>query len=203
MAPEQNTQVAPYPTELADLVAKCRYRAHEGWQVDLLDDCSRDKDSEGNIIGHGLTLSILTKGFNTYKPENGPTYRVYHYFIVPAATYNRAAWQRWLLDQCLKVETHECMENFVLVDDSLTQPEDECTCGHQATRHDGRVSRCLDCIEQMESHRFESANPRLSRPFAPTHYPGADPYVVHEYAEDWERKAKFTGEGMPEREVST
>lgn len=114
MTPEQNIQVAPYPHELADLVERCRYRAHEGWQVNLIDDCPRDKDPAGNVIGHGLTLAVLTKGYNTYQPENGPSYRVYHYFIVPSATYNRASWQRWLFDQLCQVELHEAMENFVI-----------------------------------------------------------------------------------------
>lgn len=157
MTPEQNIQVAPYPTELADLVAWCRYRKHEGWVVDLIDDCPRDKDSQGNLVGHGLTLSVLTKGLNTYNPEGGRIYRVYHYFIVPAATYNRASWMRWLFDQFLKVETHECMENFIIVDD------------------DGNETR----------------------PMAPTHGPGDDPYTVHEYGTDIQRRTKFTGEVLP------
>lgn len=195
-----NVQTAPYPTELASLVSALGYRAHEGWQVDLIDDCARDKDRDGNVIGHGLTLSVLTKGYDSYHPERGPTYRVYHYFIVPAATYGRAAWRRWLFDQLLKVETHECMEHFALRDDSLIQIDDECTCGHAATRHDGRVSACRDCERladndaPAEDHRFEPKHPRRSRPFAPLHGPGCDPYVVHEYATDEQRRTRFTGD---------
>lgn len=37
-----------------------------------------------------------------------------HYFPVPAATYNRASWQRWLFDQLGKVDDHERMEDFVI-----------------------------------------------------------------------------------------
>jgi hypothetical protein len=144
-----NVQTAPYPVELAALVSQISYREHEGWVLDLVEDCPRDKDSDGNVIGQGLTLSVLTKGYDSYHPERGPGYRVYHYFIVPAATYNRQAWQRWLFEQLLKVETHECMEHFVI---------------------DGE------------------------RPFAPLHGPGADPYVVHEYATDEQRRTRFTGE---------
>jgi hypothetical protein len=145
----ENIQVAPYPHKLADLVSRCSYRAHEGWVLDLVEDAQRDKDADGTVIGHGLTLSVLTKGFDSYRPENGATYRVYHYFIVPAATYNRASWQRWLFDQLLKVETHECMEHFII---------------------DGE------------------------RPMAPLHGPGDNPYSVHEYATDLQRRTKFTGE---------
>lgn len=145
-------QVAPYPDELADLVSKLSYRAHQGWVVDLIDDCARDKDAHGNVVGRGLTLSVLTKGYDSYNADAGPTYRVAHYFIVPAATYNRAAWQRWLFDQLAKVELHECMEHFVMID------------------HDEPV-----------------------RPFAPLHGPGCDPYTVHQYATDEQRRTRFTG----------
>lgn len=110
----ENLQVAPYPHELADLVDKLSYRGHQGWNVDLVADVARDKDAAGNVIGRGLTLVVLTKGYDSYNPDAGPTYRVYHYFIVPAATYNRGAWQRWLFEQLAKVELHECMEHFVL-----------------------------------------------------------------------------------------
>lgn len=150
---KMNTQIAPYPDELADLVSKCVYRKHEGWQVDLLDDCLRDQDSKGRTVGHGLTLSVLTNGYDSYNPEDGPGYRVYHYFIVPAATYNRASWERWLFEQFCKIEIHECMENFII---------------------DGE------------------------RPFAPLHGPGDDPYIVHEYATDIQKRTKFTGELIPE-----
>lgn len=149
---KQNIQTAPYPHELADLVARLSYRAHEGWVVDLIDDCPRDKDSDGNVVGRGLTLSILTKGFDSYNPDRGTGYRVYHYFIVPPATYNRAAWARWLFDCLAKVELHECMEHFVI---------------------DGE------------------------RPIAPLHGPGCDPYTVHQYATDVQRRTRFTGEVRP------
>lgn len=103
-------------------------------------------------MGHGTTLVITTKGFDAYHPDRGTNYRVHHYFIVPAATYNRDAWRRWLFEQFAKVELHETMENFVI---------------------DGK------------------------RPFAPLHGPGCDPYVVHEYATDEQKRTRFTGELLP------
>ncbi len=33
----------------------------------------------------------------------------------------------------------------------------------------------------------------LDRPFAPTHGPGDDPYVIHEYGSDLQRRTAFTG----------
>lgn len=149
----KNVQVAPYPDQLQDLVRLCRYRAHEGWSVSLEDVPDRDLDPvTQEPIGHGLTLKILTKGYDTYHPERGGNYRVWHYFIVPAATYGRAAWRRWLFECFASVERHECMENFVI---------------------DGE------------------------RPFAPLHGPGEDPYVVHEYADDVQRRTSFRGVVTP------
>lgn len=143
-----NTQVAPWPSDLEVLVTKLRYRKHEGWRVFLEHDTSRDK-VDGVIVGHGLTLVVTTKGYDTYHPEDGTNYRVNHYFIVPAATYNREAWARWLFEQLAKVEIHECMENFIIDNE---------------------------------------------RPFAPLHGPGCDPYTVHQYATDIQKRTKFTGE---------
>lgn len=190
-----NVQTAPYPDELDTLVADCRYRAHEGWSVTLEDVPDRDLDPvTQEPIGHGLTLKILTKGYDTYNPERGPGYRVYHYFIVPAATYNRAAWMRWLFECFAKVELHEAMENFTLRSDAY-EPEDVCECGCEASDHDGRVSECLKCGQT--THRFAPKTPRYERPFAPLHGPGEDPYVVHEYATGEQRRTRFTGELAP------
>jgi hypothetical protein len=39
---------------------------------------------------------------------------------------------------------------------NVPEPEDKCeTCGHAATRHDGRVSRCLECDAEQSEHRFK------------------------------------------------
>lgn len=107
------TQTAPWPTELEAIVDGCTYRRHEGWRLRL--DADQDRDEvDGQLVGHGTTLVVTTKGYDTYNPDQGANYRVSHYFIVPAATYNRAAWMRWLFEQFAKVELHECMENFVV-----------------------------------------------------------------------------------------
>lgn len=102
-------QVAPFPQALADLVSRLSYRPGWAFRLAVID---RDKDSDGNVVGRGLTLDIITRGYNSYKPSDGETYRVHHYFIVPAATYDERAWMRWLFDRLLDVETHECMEFF-------------------------------------------------------------------------------------------
>lgn len=106
--PDVMTQEAPFPTELEELVRGVQYRP--GWHVDLV-DLERDKDPRAG----GLTLRILSHGYNTYHPDRGETYEVNHYFIVPAATFNRQSWLRWLLDRYIEVETHEVCE-FLQVD---------------------------------------------------------------------------------------
>lgn len=98
-----NTNTAPYPTELEDLVDSVSYRP--GWLF-ALRDIDRGQGSQG------LTLIVTTKGYNSYHPDQGENYRVNHYFPVPPAAYDRRSWQRWLFDRCLEIERHECMEFF-------------------------------------------------------------------------------------------
>ncbi len=100
-------QVAPYPTALRELVESLTYR--RGWQIRLLEDYDREQGSRG------LTLSIIalvenSVDYGDLKP--GDVFRVQHTFIVPAASYNRDSWMRWLLDCVLKVEQHEACEFF-------------------------------------------------------------------------------------------
>jgi hypothetical protein len=100
---QANLNQGPYPAELANLVGRLSYRP--GWRFSL-------RNMDRGQGSSGLTLDIVSLGYDTYNPERGETYRVHHYFIVPAAAYDRRAWQRWLLDCLLKVEQHECCEFF-------------------------------------------------------------------------------------------
>jgi hypothetical protein len=98
------TQTAPFPTVLAALVSRCAYRP--GWTVTLMRDHDRGQGSKG------LTLDIVTRGYNSYHPERGQTYGVHHYFPVPPAAYDERSWRRWLFECFLLVERHEAMEFF-------------------------------------------------------------------------------------------
>jgi hypothetical protein len=97
-----NSQAAPYPDELADLVEKCTYRPE--WQVYLASNYDRGQGSAG------LTLIVLVHDHNSYPPHDPIS--VQHLFPVPPAAYNRASWQHWLFDQLVLVEQHEAMEWF-------------------------------------------------------------------------------------------
>ena len=184
-----NRQHAPYPVELALLVSRCQYRP--GWQVALHTDLDRGQGSQG------LTLIITTLGLDSYHPDHGETYRVNHYFPVPPASYNSQSWLRWLFEQFLLVEQHECMEFFALTSDDA-EPDDTCAdCSHPASLHDGRVSECyaVGCVPQ---HRFRPVKARAVRPFAPNHGPGFDPYAVRELTTNEARRTSFRGTVNPE-----
>lgn len=97
-------QKAPFPVVLANLVRQCKYRS--GWKINLYANLDRGQGSEG------CTLVIQTVGYDSYNPDDGQNYRVNHYMPVPPAAYNERNWKRWLFDQLLLVERHECMEFF-------------------------------------------------------------------------------------------
>jgi hypothetical protein len=100
-------QRAAWPTILEELVKKLVYRP--GWRVWLDPDLVRGQGSRGT------TLVIQTCGYDSYHPEKGQTYRVNHYMPVPPAAYDERSWRRWLFEQFLLVERHECME-FCCID---------------------------------------------------------------------------------------
>lgn len=98
-------QEASWPFELEDLVLRTQYRP--GWDFWLTKtDYDRGQDSIG------LTLIIAAKTINSY--DHDISMIVNHLFIVPAASYDRDSWQRWLLEQCLLVERHEACEFFTI-----------------------------------------------------------------------------------------
>lgn len=99
-------QEAPWPAELADVVAGLSYRP--GWTISLR-MIDRGQGSKG------LTLDVVSLGYDTYNVGDGENYRVHHYFIVPAASYGRQSWERWVLDRLIEIETHEACE-FMVVD---------------------------------------------------------------------------------------
>lgn len=103
MSETKMTQKAPYPVILEELVSKLKYRP--GWKF-LLSHMDR---GQGSV---GLTLRITTLGYDAYHPSEGEHCRVNHLMIVPAASFNRISWTKWLHDQLLLVETHECGEFF-------------------------------------------------------------------------------------------
>jgi hypothetical protein len=100
------TQEAPYPTALEEVVRGLTYRPGWTFTLEYLDR------GQGSL---GLTFVVTSRGYDTYNPDRGETYRVHHYMVVPAASYDRGSWERWVLDQLLLIEQHETCE-FMVVD---------------------------------------------------------------------------------------
>lgn len=96
-------QVAAFPEILASLVDRLTYRP--GWTF-RLEDIDRGQGSEG------LTLIVTSRGYDTYHPDRGETYRVLHYFPVPPAAYDERSWRRWIFERLLELERHEAAEFF-------------------------------------------------------------------------------------------
>lgn len=55
-------------------------------------------------------LFVFTHNPNTYDPARMRLTR--HEFVVPVATYHRAAWIRWVFDRIASIEMHETCESF-------------------------------------------------------------------------------------------
>lgn len=132
------TQEAPYPKELRDLVASVVYKA--GWSFEL-----GNVDRGQGCSGLTLTIHIVTP--DSYHPERSRS--VLHYMPVPPAAFDRRSWRRWLFEQILLVERHEACEFFRLGDE---------------------------------------------RPYAPSHGPGNDPYLVREVGTDLDVRTSFRGD---------
>lgn len=91
------TSSAPWPYELDDLVS--RARAYPGWRFRLEDGTFDD----GQVSQ--LRLIITVRHYDSYHPERRRT-TDFHY-PVPAVTFDRASWQRWIRDRMGDVHVHE------------------------------------------------------------------------------------------------
>lgn len=103
MAPEPErrlVQEAPWPYELEHLVDRLRF--HPEWRFYLYEDYERDPGC------HGTTFAVFAVTPDAY--STGETRRVWHYFPVPAATFDRQSWERWLLSRLEDVSRHEACE---------------------------------------------------------------------------------------------
>lgn len=96
-----NTQQAPYPEVLKELISQIKYK--EGWSFSL------DKDYDRGQGCRGLTFNILITCPDSYADR---VTRVLHLMPVPPAAYNRQSWRRWIFEQILLVERHEAAEFF-------------------------------------------------------------------------------------------
>jgi hypothetical protein len=75
-------------------------------------DVERDHADVHGAAAGGLTLEVHAHTDDAYHDGSRS---VIHYFPVPAATYDKRSWRRWLLDCLIKIETHEACE-FLQID---------------------------------------------------------------------------------------
>ena len=162
IAPGDNWQRAPYPQELLRLLGEVIWP--EGW-TGSLEHLSRGQGTEG------LTLVIeLTRTRNSHiKPPGDPReyITVHHLFPVLPASYRYAEWRRWLFARILDVHTHEAAENFTLWCHNCL--------GSQVIQ--GEVPEDDYICSQCGGYGY-------TKPFAPNHADGYDPYHIVEHREE-------------------
>lgn len=95
------------------------------------------------------------------------TISVNHYMPVPPAAFDMRSWRRWLFDQVLLVERHEACE-FLLFH-----------------------------IDEAGNLSPDPDSGYAERPWAPSHGPGNDPYLIRESGTDLDRRTSFRGEMNP------
>lgn len=121
---EQMWQTAPYPHDLLAIVDKVAYR---DWAFNVA-------VYEREVGGEGLTLRIRFPAPDTRDP-GGPVIFWIHDFEVPARTFDRIAWTRWVLDCIVLVHTHEAMEEFRVDGVQEFFPQHSATSDMYETKH--------------------------------------------------------------------
>lgn len=171
-------QVAPYPTVLHDLVERLAYRP--GWRF-VLKDMDRGQGSEG------LTLDIITTGYQSYHP--------------PALAPNQfGPGEESLCEACGEPFPCPAYKRW----DSDAAPREPYRVHHYMpvppAAYDERSWRrwlfeqCLlvERHEAMEFFRIDGG-----RPFAPHHGPGNDCYLVFDHGTDEDVRTSYKGEIKP------
>lgn len=105
------TSTAPWPVELADIVAHTRYKKDFRFALKQHTD-----DGGANF----LALSIIAMTDDSIR--EGQRRGTQHLFIVPPATYNRANWIRWVYERVVDVERHEAAEFFRVGEERVFPP---------------------------------------------------------------------------------
>jgi hypothetical protein len=185
--PRVMRQVAPYPDDLADVVARLRYRQHLGWRVRLDDDLQRDPPDTHGGESRGMTLAVLRHGPDTYHPADIEQaarllLRALAGVDLPEEAAAAAAGLRDALGRLLTVYHYFPVPPATFDRDTWTRWVFD-TLG------------LVDDHERMEDFALATPDGEAeTRPFAPNHGPGRNPYVVHEYAADTDRRTSFRGE---------
>jgi hypothetical protein len=128
-----------------------------------LDD-DLQRDKPGRHSGESRGMTLIVQRVGPNTYHPDQVMAVNHYFPVPPATFTENSWRRWLFDRLGDVDDHERMEDFTLVEHG-------------------------DWINVHGEHVTE----RVTRPYAPVHKPGVNPYVVHELTSPEDIDTDFRG----------
>lgn len=96
---------APWPHELEDLCERARFR---DWYFRLV---TSDNHDDGKVTGTRLVIYVPSS--DGYHPERKRT--TSFHFPIPACTFGRASWARWLYEQIQNVYLHENGEHLHFV----------------------------------------------------------------------------------------
>lgn len=104
---EEMVQKAPWPQDLADIVAQVEYKPT--WSFELV-------EGERNDNVSGLTLLITERTLDAHKYKrgkgNGKGIDITYPFSVPAVIHSREGWIYWLWECIADAEAHERGEWF-------------------------------------------------------------------------------------------
>lgn len=111
-------QYAPWPHELVKLIESMRWSVMPAWRFYVRDQVRDPANTHGGEAG-GLTFVVLAETRDAYAevPRS-----VYHYFPVPAATYDRQSWQLWIKKCLAKIMNHELDEGILFGDERPFAP---------------------------------------------------------------------------------
>ena len=147
---ETMQQYAPYPRELLTIITHATFPPEI--ENAFLSDMERDSaDTHGQSAG-GLTLVFHVASPDSHDPQR--VRRVAHFFPVPAATFKREAWARWLFDRVADVRLHELMEYFevdgVKMFEPLHGPGENPYVVHQASTDEQRRTNYLGQVKNAD-----------------------------------------------------
>lgn len=189
---EEMRQYAPYPTILADLVAKLRYRS--GWVFDLRDMERDPANTHGGSAG-GLTFVGLT---GVYQWMVGKP--LFNEVGAGLLTLEKCWW--WSPEQVAKAQEsgdYKYAGAYDAYRPGVERPVYFYFSVPAATYNEASWTRWLfDSILDVEIHEAMEHfalkdDELLYRPHPPTHGPGDNPYTVHDYATDIQRDTNFRG----------
>lgn len=179
-------QTAPYPTALDDLVRHFHFLP--GWQF-RLNHVNRDKNPAGEVIASGLTLDIITFGYDSYHLPDRPEWvGIDRYTPTVCTTCNES----WPCEAYADPNDPDGPRDPYQVHHYRIVPA--ATYNAQSWRR-WLLEQCLAVLQHEACELFviEDDDGNKTHPFAPNHGPGFDPYRIIEYETDEARRTSFRG----------